>query len=129
MSKKTDRRLDHKRERAAERRVLQGGPTQTVHGPHWNSPTVVIANDDETRYPKKKGKHPPKKERCPVNGRHECLTEEREVEEGLWITKTVTRKFKLCVHCGKEWVYRHRVHSAFKWAHNKTGWKTVNPGR
>ena len=129
MSKKSDRRYDHKRVRAAERQTLHGGHTQLVHGQHWSSPTTLVPNDEETRYPKKRGKKsPPKKERCPVNGRHECLEEEREVTIGYWATLTATRRFKMCVHCGKEWQYVSHGRFLGGWNRKlrKTGWKPVS---
>jgi hypothetical protein len=90
--KKSDQRIVHKRERAAERQVLAGGHSRLIRGDSWSHPSTLIANDDETRYPKpskKKGKSKRRFQGCPDRpfwnkGKCECLEEEVTIRDWIW---------------------------------------------
>jgi hypothetical protein len=113
--KKSDQRIVHKRERAAERQVLAGGHSRLIRGDSWSHPSTLIANDDETRYPKpskKKGKSKRRFQGCPDRpfwnkGKCECLEEEVTIRDWIWDREAGDYIFgprqtimKVCVWCG-----------------------------
>jgi len=114
MSKKTNRRIDHKRIRRAERQALDGERPRLIRSWSGWGPKLEQPLTDIQMPHRKKRQHKRKpKDRCPVNGRHQFLKDtEISKEVGLrwsykehdWrvYTYTVEREFKLCVHCGKD---------------------------
>jgi hypothetical protein len=105
--------------RAADRQAIDGGRVVTVREGGWSKVADQPPLPDETRFPKKKGKKTPKKERCEANPNghtHEWMKDEEEIpvyEFGSepfvfdeWSYRRrepigyKSRLFKLCVHCG-----------------------------
>lgn len=105
-------RIDHKRLRAAERNVIDGGKTKALRGDNWNH---RFAQPPVGREVIQKDKSKPKAIKyCPGqegNKRHHYLDDEEEVK--IWIRfpwfidapsgyRVITRRYKLCVYCGDE---------------------------
>lgn len=115
--------------RQADRRALHGGHAHKTVGSHWSprAEQPPLLDEEATRYPKKKGKKTPKKERCranPSGHTHEWMKDEEQIPviENKWYTRTwrdpftrekiefrdlketqvgtKPRLYKLCVHCG-----------------------------
>lgn len=120
-----DKRTGHKKARQAERQVLSGGHVHTVRGSGRSGhvPQPTLTDEESVRFPKKKARRRPKKEKkwCPAreNERHEYLEDKRKEmsRRYLWnptthqsdsqlVTGTI--RYKLCVHCGKELIFDPR---------------------
>lgn len=112
-------RIEHKSVRQAERQALDGGNIRTVRGFGWGYklPQPPIS-DGPVRNKSKKAKRKPK-EVCPKRPdgkrQHQYLTDTEiliESYDWYWLSKPhrvqVTRKYKLCVWCGKEKVIKSK---------------------
>jgi hypothetical protein len=140
-SRRQTKRIEQKRERAADRQALSGGHSRVVHRYSWSSRPHQSETLDEDARPAKKPKEQKvsrRPEKCPKHPQqrtHQWLkdwewqpiqgyvwNEERED----WIYKEVGRRkrhFKLCGWCGQEKTMRLAEREMY---YNKNEW-TVYP--
>lgn len=112
MSKKINKRISHKRLRAAEKQVLSGGHTRVAEGSEWGDPVYLVANDEETRYPKKSQKKRRVFRGCPshpAGKRCEFIEDTRPGYDFEWNDEDkafdlvpIMEKYKLCVWCDRD---------------------------
>lgn len=125
-SRKVNKRLDAKRQRAVTRQALNGGRPRPVRTDKWGlRPDQPPITDQPSNGKVRKKKREPKPG-CPGRRRHACL-KDTVIERGSYprvtwnrergrfdydhdnpITWAYERTFKLCVYCGKERTIRRR---------------------
>lgn len=104
---KENKRLDHKKARAAERQVLGSGQPRQVRFDTWSyrpdCPPVIDDGEAASTRPSPKKKTRPKKDRCPDNPKsraHEFLLDDPVEDSSRYGAEL--RQDRICVWCGQE---------------------------
>ena len=123
---KENKRLDHKKVRAAERQVLDGGNPRQVRYSTWDyrpgrPPVIDDGEMDKTRSRSPRKKKPrTKKDRChdnPKGRAHEYLADDPVEDRSRYSSEM--RQDRICVWCGQE-ASRWR----FRWESGWSSWSS-----